>query len=185
MKLCDFGPGLVKHAGQRVRMPRSFGWRWMRIAGERGWLPRIGAAQVVFSKRPRDPWKKLVAIVTNDLKAKPRDVITRYERRWQIEVLFKELRELGLGAYPMQHRKGIRRHLHVICLAHLLLTHHALQAIGAQAIRPCQRIPVPPFRTRWTSLRRTLREDQVDRFTERIRQPRVRRRVREFLKLAA
>ncbi len=157
----------------------------MTIAAERGWLPKIGAVQVVFSKRPREPWKKLLAVVTNDLKAKPRDVIERYERRWQIEVLFKELRELGLGAYQMQHRNGIRRHLHVVCLAYLMLTHHAVKAVGAQAKLPCRRIPIPRFRARLAALRRELRDDQVESFTLRIRSPRIRKRVREFLNTAA
>lgn len=182
-QLRDFGPGVLKHRGQRVRLPRSCGWRWMRIAAESGWLSKIGPAQVVFAKRPREPWKKLLAIVTNDLKAKPRDVVARYERRWQIEVLFKELRELGLGAYQMQHRTGIQRHLHLVCLAHLLLTHHALQAVGAQATQP--RIPVPQFRQRCTDLRRQFYDQQTDAFTQRIKHPKTRQRVREFLKMAA
>lgn len=182
-QLRDFGPGVLKHRGKRVRLPRSGGWRWMRIAVERGWLSKIGPTQVVFSKRPREPWKKLLAIVTNDLKAKPRDIVARYERRWQIEVLFKELRELGLGAYQMQHRTGIQRHLHLVCQAHLMLTHHALQAVGAQATQP--RIPIPQFRQRCSNLRRLLRHQQAEAFTQRIKQPKIQRRVREFLKMTA
>jgi len=184
MKLNEFGPGVLKYRGRRVRMPRSFGWRWMRLAAVRGWLPRIGAAQIVFCKRPRDAWRNLLAVATNDLKPNAREVIATYERRWQIEVLFKELRELGLGAYQMQHRNGIRRHLHVVCLAHLTLTHHAVKEVGAQA-KTDRRIPLPPFRTRLAAFRRGARYDQIETFTQRIRQPRIRSRVRDFLQLAA
>jgi hypothetical protein len=98
---------------------------------------------------------------------------------------FEELRELGLGACQRQHRNGIQRHLHLVCLAHLLLTHHALKAIGAQATRLCRGIPVPPLRARRTTLQRELREDQVECFWLRIRSPRTGTRVRDFLKMAA
>lgn len=78
------------------------------MAAECGWLPKIGPAKLVFSKRPRDPWKNLLAVATSDLQVTPRRAIILYERRWAIEVLFKELRSLGLGAYQMLHRKGRR-----------------------------------------------------------------------------
>jgi hypothetical protein len=183
-KIEQFAPGVVKHRGRRVRLRRSFGWRWTRVAGEHGMLPKIGAVQLVFSKRPRDPARHLLAVATNDLSSRPREVLAIYERRWNIEVLFKELRTLGLGAYQLQHRNGIRRHLHVVCLAHLALTHHAIKAVGAQAT-VTKTIPVPPLRQRLDHLRRCVLEDQADVFANRIRQPKVRRRVREFLKLAA
>lgn len=182
-QLRDFGPGVLKHHGQHVRLPRSCGWRWMRIASARGLLSKIGPAQVVFAKRPYEPWKKLLAVVTNDLKAKPREVIARYERRWQIEVLFKELRELGLGAYQMLHRKGIRRHLHLVCLAHQMLTHHALQANGVPAQNP--RIPLPRFHKRRDDLQQALRDQSANTFLKRIPHPKTREKIRGFLKAAA
>jgi hypothetical protein len=184
-KVREFGPGVVKHRGRKVRLKRSRGWRWMRVAAERGWLPKIGPAQLVFSKRPRDPWKNLLAVATSDLRITPRQAIVLYERRWAIEVLFKELRSLGLGAYQMLHRKGIQRHLHLVCLAHLALTRHALEAVDDTAIKLKEEIPLPTLRNRLDALRRQLRDDQIRGFARRIRSARVRRRVQEFLQRAA
>ena len=176
------GPGILKYSGQRVRMKRSSGWRWMRLAATDGRLAKIGEVRVVFSKRPRDPWKKLVAVATNERKRKAREIMAIYEKRWNIEVLFKELKsELGLGEYRMQKRKGIRRHLHLVCLSHLVLTRHSLKSVGAKARTATADIPLPTFRERITTLREEIRRDQITRFTKRIKHDRIRKRVREFL----
>ena len=184
-KIHEFGPGILKHRGRRVRLKRVRGWRWMRVAAELGALPRIGAVQLVLSKRPRDPWKNMIAVVTSDLRVTPRQAIAMYERRWAIEVLFKELRSLGLGAYQMLHRKGIMRHWHPVCLAHLALTHHALAVIDDTAKKLKKEIPVATLRHRLDALRRQLRDNHIRSFTRRIRSTKVRRRVHEFLANAA
>jgi SRSO17 transposase len=184
-KIQQFGPGILKHRGRRVRLKRVRGWRWMKIAAERGALPRIGPAQLVFSKRPREPWKNMIAVVTSDLRVTPRQAIAMYERRWAIEVLFKELRSLGLGAYQMLHRKGIVRHWHLVCLAHLALTHHAIKAIDDTAQKLKDEIPLATLQHRLDALRRQLRDDHIRGFTQRIRSTRVRRKVQEFLARAA
>lgn len=180
--LKDLAPGVLKYSGQRVRMKRSSGWRWMRIAATDGRLAKIGDVRIVFSKRPRDPWKNTVAVVTNEVSRPPREIIAIYEKRWHVEVLFKELRsELGLCDYRMQKRKGIRRHLHLVCLAHLVLTHHSLQTVGAKARTATTETPLPPFRDRIATLRNALRRDQITQLTKRIKHDRTRRRVREYL----
>lgn len=184
-KVHEFGPGVVKHRGRKARMKRSRGWRWMRVAAECGALPKIGPAQLVFSKRPRDPWKNLLAVATSDLRITPRQAIVLYERRWAIEVLFKELRSLGLAAYQMLHRKGILRHWHLVSLAHLALTHHALAGVDDTAKHAKRQIPLPTLQYRLDALRRQLRDDQIRGFTRRIRSAKVRRRVQEFLHMAA
>lgn len=178
----DLGPGTLKHHGQRIRMKRDRGWRWMRIAAVDGRLKKIGAVRVVFSKRPRDPWKAMVAFVTNETRLSARAVVASYERRWAIEVVFKELKgTLGLGEYQMQTRQGIERHLHVCGLAHLALTHHSLRTVGAQAKVANKDVPLPKFRDRLESLRKEVRRDRANRFANRIRHKKIRKRVREHL----
>jgi hypothetical protein len=87
---------------------------------------------MVVSKRPRGPWKKCIAVVTNETGLRPRQVVAIYERRWLIEVLFKELRQdLGLADYQMIAEDGIVHHPHVCCLAHLLLTHQSSPSRGS------------------------------------------------------
>jgi SRSO17 transposase len=178
----ELAAGILKHQGQRVRMKRARGWRWLRIATVVGRLNKIGDVRVVFSKRPRDPWKNLVAMVTNETRLSAREVVANYERRWAIEVLFKELKgTLGLGEYQMQTRQGIERHLHVCGLAHLALTHHSLRTVGAQAKRANKDVPLPKFQERLESLRAAVRRNRVGRFVNRIRHKKIRNRVREYL----
>jgi SRSO17 transposase len=181
-RLGDLGVGVLRHHGRRVRMRRVRGWRWLDLAAVDGRLKKIGTVRVVFSRRPRDRWKNMVAMVTNETQLPARDIVATYERRWAIEVLFKELKgTLGLGQYQMQHRQGIERHLHVCGLAHLALTHHSLKAVGAQAKQANKDVPWPRFQERLEALRRDVRKDNVERFVKRIRHAKTRRRVREHL----
>ena len=180
--LGDLAPAIVKHQGRSVRMKRARGWRWLRIATVVGRLKKIGTVRVVFSKRPRDPWKNLVAIATNETRLSAREVVANYERRWAIEVLFKELKgTLGLGEYQMQTRQGIERHLHVCGLAHLALTHHSLRTVGAQAKQANTDVPLPKFQERLGALRKDVRRNRVGRFVNRIRHKKIRNRVRKYL----
>lgn len=156
-------PGLIRHQGKTVHMGRSRGRRaTLRIASVDGHLSRIGGVRMVVSKRPRGPWKKCIAIVTNERGLRPRHVIAIYEARWPIEVLFKELhQDLGLGDYQMLHRDGIARHLHLVCLAHLLLTHRSLEAIGAKATKPNEQVEMPQMNERLAGLRAEIAKDQI------------------------
>lgn len=65
--------------------------------------------------------------------------------RWPIEVL---LQELGLGDYQMIAEDGIVSHLHVCCLAHLMLTHRSLLGLGAQATKANRQVQLPPMNLR-------------------------------------
>jgi len=181
--LADLGPGTLKHRRRHVRMKRSGGRvRWVHIAHIDGRLPRIGGVRIVFSKRPGDRWKNILAVATNETNLDARKILMIYETRWAIEVLMKELKgSLGLGQYQMQSWIGIVRHLHLVALSHLTLTHHALKRIGAQATKPHKDVPLPTFNQRITVFREDVQREQITRFTNRIRQPRVRQRVKEFL----
>lgn len=44
--------------------------------------------RTVVSKRPRGPWKKCIAIVTNETGVKAWQVVPACEGRWLIEVSF-------------------------------------------------------------------------------------------------
>jgi hypothetical protein len=74
----------------------------LRIVAVDGRLSRIGGrVRTVLSKRPGERWKTTVAIVTNETGLSGREIVSVYELRWNIEVLFKELEvDLGLGVRP-------------------------------------------------------------------------------------
>jgi SRSO17 transposase len=181
-KLADLAPGWLRYHGRNVRLRRARGWRWLRIAAVDGHLSKIGRVRLVISKRPQEPWKKLVVFATNETKLDARAVVAAYEKRWAIEVLFKELRgSLGLGDYQVLHERGIRNHLHLCGLAHLLLTHHSLGAVGAQAKKETKDVPLPPLSQRLEALRDEVRREQIERVVRRTRHASSRRRLKKLL----
>ena len=74
---------------------------WADLGGfhdAEGRLARTGDVALVFSKRPPSAWKTMVAFATKETKLAGRAIVSIYEKRRAIEVLFKELQnDLGLG----------------------------------------------------------------------------------------
>ena len=178
-KLKDIAPGVLRYSGKRVRMRRSRGWRWLRIASTDGELGRTGLVRMVFSKRSRQSDKELLCVVTNELKQKPREIISIYEKRWSIEVLFKELRtSLGLCDYQVISRLAIVRYLHLCCAAHQMLTHQALKDEGAQAKEKNKEVVLPSLNQRIDVFRQKVNSDRVTALLSRIRDDNVKRKIR-------
>jgi Transposase DDE domain len=185
-KIADLVVGLIKHHGRFVRMKRSRGTAKLKIASVDGHLSRIGRVRMVVSKRPHETWKSTVAIVTNSLGTDARAIVAIYERRWSIEVLFKDLEQsLGLGEYQMLHERAIVNHLHLACLAHLLLTHHAMDRVGAKAIASNKEVRLPSIEQRLTNLRQAVRDDRIRRlFRNGALHARYRKRLETILQAA-
>lgn len=193
-KIAKLIPGLIRHKGKSVRMKRSRKTARLRVACVDGHLSRIGRVRMVVSKRPRGPWKSCIAIVTNETGLRARQVVEVYECRWLIEVLFKELAQdltgraepcPGLGDYQMLQTDGIVRHLHVCCLAHLLLTHHSLEGLGAQARKPNEQVNLPTMSQRLAGLRTRIAKDEICRIVKGPEQARLRSKLLEHLLPAA
>jgi SRSO17 transposase len=158
----DLVPGLLCHHGRFVHMKRSRGKAKLKIAAIDGHLSRIGQVRMVVSKRPHETWKSTIAIVTNCTGMDARAIVAAYERRWNIEVMFKDLEQsLGLGDYQMLHERAIVNHLHLVCLAHLMLTHHAIDGVGAKAIESNKEVRLPSVEQRIESLRKAHREERI------------------------
>jgi SRSO17 transposase len=180
-KLGTWCQGFLRHHGQRVRMRRSRGWRWLNIAAATGHLSRIGEVRVVVSKRPKDQWKNVVNFVTNATELQARDIVANYERRWDIETLFKELKgTLGLGAYQVLNEQGICHHLHLCCLTHIWLTRQSLDALDAKA-RKAKEVSLPPLSQRIESSRASMRAERLTRLLQRTQEPRWRRKLKHCL----
>lgn len=178
----DLAPGVLRYHGQRVRLQRSRGWRWMRIASVVGTLGKTGEVRLVVSKRAGPSSKELLSVVTNELDMKPRDVIVTYEKRWSIEVLFKDLRNtLGLGEYQVLSRTAIERHLHLSCAAHQTLTHQAIKEEGAQAKQKDKDVALPPLTQQLHDLRQRVNRDRIDRLLNRTRNKKLKSRIRQYL----
>ena len=178
----DFAPGVLKHQSRWVRLRRARSWRWLRIAAADGTMNRIGRVRLVLSKRPGDPWKKTLAVVTSEHRLDARKIMEIFEKRWNIEVLFKELRNsLGLTHYQVLSRNAIERHLHLCCLAHLTLTHHSLRAAGDKAKQKDAEVSLPPMNERLAMLRASIHHDQTQSLLRQIKNRRLRETVRNFL----
>lgn len=175
-------PGLIRHQGKQLRMKRSRKYTTLRVASVDGRLSKIGRVRMVVSKRPRGPWKKCIAIVTSETGLRPRQVVAIYEMRWNIEVLFKELRQdLGLGDYQMIAEEGILKHLHVCCLAHLMLTHQSLDGLGAKAKQANTQVELPPMSQRLQTLRMRIAKDRIERLVKGPQHEKLRREIYDCL----
>jgi SRSO17 transposase len=184
-RLGQLAPGWVRHEGRCVRMARSRGTRRVRIAGVIGRLHSIGRVQLVAAKRPGDPWGNLVVLATNATGLNPRQIVSIYERRWDIEVMFKELRsDLGLDDYQVLDEQALVAHVHLCALAHLLLTHHAMAGVGAQARKPHTEVALPTLSVRREDLRAALRADQITRLLGGSEHRELRLKLRPYLNAA-
>ena len=179
----QFAAGVLRHKGKRVRLRRARGWRWMRIAQVDGQLGRLGQVRMVLSKRPGDPWKKTLAVATNETKLAAREILVIYEKRWNIEVMFKELRSsLGFCDYQVLSRLAIERHLHLCGITHQMLTHQSLLAEGAKAKKKNTTVSLPPLRQRLENLRSTIRTQQAKSIFKKIKNKKAKSIFRDFLK---
>ncbi len=180
-KLGALAPGWLRHGARSVRMPRARGYAKLRICSVDGYLSRIGRVRLVASKRPRDPWRNLVIFASN-ARLDARALVQVYERRWDIEVMFKELRsDLGLGDYQMLDAHAIVRHVHLCALAHLLLTRHAMERMAAQARKAHEKVELPPLSIRRESLRTTIRRTQIRRLVGGRNHRSLRRKLEPYL----
>jgi hypothetical protein len=88
---------------------------WMKASS-------LGRLHVVFSRKRGEP--KILGLVTDDPKLSARQIIRAYDPRWQIEVFFKDGQQLlRLGHYQNLSYGAAVNHLHLVFLAHALLTH--------------------------------------------------------------
>ena len=130
-------------------------------------------------RRPR--W---VALVTNRRNWSAKTVLSHYQQRWGIEVLFKMAKQhLGLGDYQFLRYRAIENYLRLVLLAYLLLTHQALHASDVQAelkrrhsvLRPAS---IPQLQQR---MRAAVWDDLVQRLGNRPQQRVVARKIKELL----
>jgi SRSO17 transposase len=127
-KLGTYGREVLRREGRSI----SVRGKKHRLAERVGHLKHLGRVKLVFSRRPRDAaW---VCLVTNETRWSMSTVLSHYLRRWGIEVFFKMSKQnLGLGDYHLLRYRGIERYLCLVLIAHLLLTHLALDAPDAKA----------------------------------------------------
>jgi hypothetical protein len=95
-----------------------------------GWIQisKLGLSHLIYSRKNSE--RKILALVTDNPKLKAKDIIRSYNIRWNIELFFKDSKQLlGLGRYQNRSYKAAVTHLHLVCFAYALLTHIAINGI--------------------------------------------------------
>lgn len=117
-----------------------------KLVQRMGTMNKLGSVRVVFSKRRGD--RSGVALVTDDLRASMKKIVSRYLKRWAIEVMIKEQKQhLGLGDYRVWRYRAIVRHLSLVDSAYACLTHVGLNDQHAQGDKNKTKdmLSVPPI----------------------------------------
>ena len=124
-------------------------------------LPHCGAVQLVASRVPRQ--SKVLPLICSGLSWSAERILRAHRTRWSIESYFKETKQyLGLGDYQNLSYQSAVRHLHLVCIAYVLLTHMG-SAPCAQGKPSQPRLCVSPRVTELqTHLRRVVLQDMAD-----------------------
>jgi len=122
---------LVKHTPHSCyqktwipRLPDRKGRKTFWIFEKRTRLKHLGDVTVVLTKKGRNAGpQKTKLLVTNLLELTARQVIDIYQRRWSVEILFKELKSgLGLGEHQVTKKlPRIEKSLGIALMAYLFL----------------------------------------------------------------
>jgi SRSO17 transposase len=181
-KLSRYGANVLKRDGRNVTVRG----KKHRLAERVGQLSRAGRVKLVFSRRPRETsW---IAIATNACRWGMKTVLAHYLVRWGIEILFKMSKQhLGLGDYQVLRYRAVERYLHLVFLAHLLLTHLALRAPDVQAAIQDHDSPLrlPSVPRLQQTLRDLLLQDVLQRLEKHDRQRGIARKIKEILNMSA
>jgi hypothetical protein len=103
-------------------------------------------------------------LLCTDLTFDPVEAVHTYTGRFQIELNFDEVKELGLGHYQGRSGQGVRRWPLFLCVAHLLLKFLATGIVS---------VPLPALNWSWYPRENTM--GQVRRRLIALCHPRISR----------
>jgi len=130
-KLGKYGRNILNNSGRWVSIAGLRTTRSYCVAQRMGFIKGLGTVKGVFSRRRGD--KDCVALITNDLSAPMKTIVSHYLKRWSIEMLIKdEKQHLGLGDYRVLRYRAVVRHLCLVDSAYACLTHLGIEAQRAQ-----------------------------------------------------
>jgi SRSO17 transposase len=178
-KVGRYGAGVLKRDGRWV----SHRGKKYRLAQRVGRLSKLGRLKLVFSRRARE--KSSICMATNETRWDPLRVLSHYLDRWPIEVLFKESKQyLGLGDYQVLRYRGIERYLHLVLIAHLLLTHLAATDPDAQAETDKNKLlDLPSTPQLQARLREKLWDDTVNTMEQGSRNRKLAKKLKQIILL--
>lgn len=118
------GPHADQHRVARCRNESGIQTRTFYVHGERRKVRNVGDVLLVFSTKEKPASNQLVKIqkvlMTSCTSWSPRRVVQSYDLRWQIELMFKELKStLGLDHYQFREFRKVERYV-IACLVTFL-----------------------------------------------------------------
>lgn len=175
-KLATYAANVLARSGRWV----THAGKKYRLAERVGRLSKLGRVKLVFSRRSRE--KSWICMATNATRWGAARVLSHYVNRWPIEVLFKESKQyLGLGDYQLVWYRGIVRYLHLVLIAHLLLTHLGATAPGAQAPDKSKPLDLPSVPQLQAVLREKLWDDTINHLEQGSRNRKVGKKLKELV----
>jgi len=130
-KVGKYGRNILNRTGRWYSIKGLRKTSSYKLAQRIGVMNKLGQVKVVFSKRRND--RTVIALVTNDIRLSIKKIVSRYLKRWAIEVMIKEQKQhLGLGDYRVLRYRAIVRHLCLVDSAYACLTHVGIDSLRAQ-----------------------------------------------------
>ena len=177
-KLSRYGANLLRREGRQ----RQVGGKPHCLVHRVGQLSKLGRVKLVCSRRPRETtW---IALATNETRWSPDTVLSHYLNRWSIEVFFKMSKQyLGLGDYQMLRYRAVDRYLHLVLIAHLLLTHLTANELGAKALQGSDSLRLPSVPQMQQRLRERLWEDTIQNMEKGTRYRKLAKKIKDLIQL--
>jgi len=156
--------------------------RSYQLAERIGNLKKLGTVKVVFSRRRGE--RNLVALVTDNLCASQKRIVSDYLKRWAIELMIKDQKQhLGLGDYRVRRYEAVVRHLLLVDAAYACLTHVGIQthrAQGQNQEKP-EVLSLPSIRQIKTQMRQTIWQETIQEVIKNSHEKSVIRRLEKLL----
>jgi len=183
-KLSAYGRNVLRRSGKWMSVQGLRRGQSHRLAERVGLMRKLSEhpVKVVFSRRRGD--RGTIALVTNEVGMPMRQVVAAYLKRWAIELLIKDEKQLlGLGDYRLRRYQAVLRHLHLVDIAYACLTHAALSELRAQGqlTRNNTRLRLAPVSVRQAHMRQSLWRDMVDDVIKHTHDRSVIRRLERLL----
>lgn len=184
-KAGQYAKNLLRRRRQTIHLKNGSGKRVRyRVAGKPVYASKVGKVYLVASRRAKE--SHVVALATNALFLKAREVVAEACHRWAIEVFFKEEKqELGLGEYQTKCLDGVVKHLHLSLIAYALLTHVVPKRPREKAKTNKHMLSPSSVQKMQAHLRRTVGKDLIDYIADRRKKLKTQLKQVEELLLAA
>ena len=181
-KIGTYGRNLLSRTGRWHSLKGLRKTSCYKLVQRLGTMNKLGKVKVVFSKRRGD--RTVIALVTNDLRLSMKKIVSRYLKRWAIEVMIKEQKQhLGLGDYRVWRYRAIVRHLCLVDSAYACLTHVGLKDHRAQGDKKKTKtmLSLPPIRHLKTRMHEIVWHQEVQNVINVSHDKKVIRRLEKLL----